>query len=103
MQSLTLFHLSGHVANRLLREQRKTIPKFLSGKKKKTFKKCNPPDFEFYPNKDRKQWNRYQIKVFLKPNCLAQISYKSDNKQASYWKFRNVELATSKSVRLWRH
>ena len=44
-----LSHLSVHAVNRLLRENRKTIPKFLSGKK--TDKKCNPPDFKFYPRK----------------------------------------------------
>ena len=46
---LNLSHLSVHVVNRLLRKNRKPIPKFLSGKK--TLKKCNPPDFKFYPSK----------------------------------------------------
>ena len=32
-----------------LRENRKSIPKFLKGKK--TFQKCNPPDFKLYPSK----------------------------------------------------
>ena len=38
-----------HVVNRLLRENRKTILKFLSGKK--AFQKRNPPDLKFYPSK----------------------------------------------------
>ena len=42
-------HLSVHVVNRLLRENQKSIPNFLSGKK--AFKKCNPQDFKFYPSK----------------------------------------------------
>ena len=42
-------HLSVHVVNHLLRENRETIPKFLSGKN--LLKKCNPPDFKFYPSK----------------------------------------------------
>ena len=33
---------------------------------------------------DRKQFNRNQNEVFLKPNCLAQISCKSVYKQGSY-------------------
>ena len=41
-QVWTLSHLSAHVVNRLLPENRKTIP---------NLKKCNPPDFKFYPNK----------------------------------------------------
>ena len=41
--------LSAHVVNRLLRENRKTIPKILSGKK--LFKNVTPPDFKFYPSK----------------------------------------------------
>ena len=45
----TLSHLSVHMVNRLLRENRKTIPKFLSGEK--LFKKCHPSDFKFYPSK----------------------------------------------------
>ena len=44
-----LSHLSAQVVNRLLRENRKSIPKFLSSKK--TFQICNPPDFKFYPSK----------------------------------------------------
>ena len=43
--NLTLSHLSAHVVNRLLRENWKSIPTFLNGKK--YFKKCNPPDFKF--------------------------------------------------------
>ena len=34
--------------------------------------------------KDKKQLNLTKMKVFLKPNCLVQISCKSDYKQASY-------------------
>ena len=34
--------------------------------------------------KDRNQLNRNQNEVFLKPNCLVQISCKSDYKQESY-------------------
>ena len=45
----SLSHLSVHMVNRLLRENWKTIPNFLSGKK--TFKKCNPPDLKFCPSK----------------------------------------------------
>ena len=37
------------MVNRLLRENRKTIPKFLSGEK--LLKKCHPSDFKFYPSK----------------------------------------------------
>ena len=44
-----LSHLNAHVVNRLLRENRKTIPKFLSGKTLLTFKKCNCS--KFYPIK----------------------------------------------------
>ena len=44
-QALTLSHLSAHMENRLLHENLKTIPKFLSVKK--TFQNCNPPDFKF--------------------------------------------------------
>ena len=42
------FHLSVHVVNRLLHKTRKSIPKFVSGKK--TFQ-CNRLDFKFYPSK----------------------------------------------------
>ena len=42
-------HLSAHVVNRLLPEHRKSVPKFLNGKK--LLKKGNPPDFKFYPSK----------------------------------------------------
>ena len=41
--------LSAHVVNRLLRENRKSIPNVFNGKK--TFKKCNSPDFKFYLDK----------------------------------------------------
>ena len=41
--------LSVHEVNRLLCENQKTILKSLSGKK--FLKKCNPPDFKFYPSK----------------------------------------------------
>ena len=44
-----LSHLSAHVVNRLLCENRKYISNFFNGKK--LFKKCNPPDFRFYPDK----------------------------------------------------
>ena len=44
-----LSHLSVHVVNRLLRENQKSIPNFLSGKK--PFQNCNPQDFKFYPSK----------------------------------------------------
>ena len=37
------------MVNGLLRENWKTIPKYLSGKK--IFKKWNPSDFKFYPSK----------------------------------------------------
>ena len=43
---LTLSCLSAHLVNRLLRENRKSIPKFF-----KTFQKCNPPNFKLYPSK----------------------------------------------------
>ena len=33
---------------------------------------------------DQKQLNRDEMKVFLRPNCLVQISCKSDFKQESY-------------------
>ena len=46
---LNLSHLSAHVVNRLLHQNRKPIPIFLSVKK--TFQDCNPPDFKFYPSK----------------------------------------------------
>ena len=35
--------------------------------------------------KDQKQLTVTRMKVFLKPNCLVQISCKSDYKQESYW------------------
>ena len=44
-----LFHLSAHLVNHLIVENRKAIPKFLSGKR--TFQKRNPPDFKLYPSK----------------------------------------------------
>ena len=37
------------LVNRLLRENRKSTPVVFNGKK--TFKKCNPPDFKFYLDK----------------------------------------------------
>ena len=46
---LTLYHRSEHVVNRLLREKRKSIPKYLSGKF--FFQKCNPQDFKFFYRK----------------------------------------------------
>ena len=42
----------------------------------------------FLKEKDQKQINRYQIEVFLKQNCLVQISCKSDYKQESYWRLK---------------
>ena len=44
--ALTLSHLSAHVVNRLLRENRKSIPQ--QKLMVKTFKNCNPNDFKFY-------------------------------------------------------
>ena len=38
--------------------------------------------------KDQKQFNRNQNELFLKPNCLVQISCKSDYKQESYWRLK---------------
>ena len=46
--SAKLSHLSAHVANRLFRENLKSIPNILNGK---NFKKCNSPDFKFYLGK----------------------------------------------------
>ena len=46
---LNLPHLSAHVVNRLLRENWKPIPKFLSGKK--LFKNVTLQILKFYPNK----------------------------------------------------
>ena len=37
------------MVNQLFRENRKNIPKILSGKN--LLKKCNPPGFKFYPSK----------------------------------------------------
>ena len=45
----TLSHLSAQCGKSYIVWKRKTILKFLTGKK--TFKKCNPPDFKFYPSK----------------------------------------------------
>ena len=41
--------ICAHVVNGLLREKRKSIPNCFNGKK--TFQKCNPPDFKFYLGK----------------------------------------------------
>ena len=41
----TLSHLSVHVVNRQLPENRKSIPKYFKGKQ--LLKKCDPPDFKF--------------------------------------------------------
>ena len=57
-------HLSAHVVNRRLRENRKTILKFLSGKN--TFQKCNPPDFNCIPP------NKLTDKNF--PDCNVEFS-----------------------------
>ena len=49
--AIILSHLSAHMVNRLLRENRKTIPKFLSGKKlfkNVTLQILSP---RFYPSK----------------------------------------------------
>ena len=42
----------------------------------------------FLKEKDQKQLNLTKMKVFLKPNCLVQISCKSDYKQESYWRLK---------------
>ena len=47
--NIKLSHLSAHVVNSLLRENRKYIPICFNGKK--GFKKCNLPDFKFYLDK----------------------------------------------------
>ena len=46
---LTLSHLSAHVVNRLLRENRKTILKILNGKK--LFKNVTLQILNFFPSK----------------------------------------------------
>ena len=46
----TLSHLGAHLVNRLQHENRKSIPKFLSGKKLKK-KILDPPDLKLYPSK----------------------------------------------------
>ena len=38
--------------------------------------------------KDQKQLNITKMEVFLKTNCLVQISYKSNYKQESYWRLK---------------
>ena len=48
---ITIDHLkcNAHSIFLLFLQNRKSIPKFLSGKK--TFQKCNTPDFKFYLSK----------------------------------------------------
>ena len=64
-----LSHLSAHVINRLLHENRKSIPKIFNGKK--TSKKCNPPDFKFYVRKlNNKIFSPYSAMLIL---CLFSL------------------------------
>ena len=46
------------------------------------------PSSKFLKEKDRNKLNRNQNEVFLKPNCLVQISCKSDHKFESYWRLK---------------
>ena len=72
----TLSHLSAHVVNRLLRENRKTIPKFLSGKK--TFQKYNPPDFKFYPS-ELTHTSRKLLRIKVTPDLHLTYRKKGGN------------------------
>ena len=51
------------MVNRLLRENRKSIPMFLTVKKLK--KKCNPPDFKSYLDKLNNKENPHMVQCYF--------------------------------------
>ena len=71
-------HLCAHVVNRLLRENRKSIPKFLS--RKKTLKKCNRPDFKELRALRAKMPPPPPFEIGLSFHILYLTSYRLQNK-----------------------